>query len=209
MEIYLNENQLEVNIDHLSNFGQLIQKVERDFLNPSGEVLTQIKLNHELLDESAERDNQELPLDRVNLLQLYSATPANLVLEALEDAPVILSEMTVVIDEILAAFGDSQDSKGYQDFIVITDGLTWYTTIYSKALVLFRDEITSLKLEDAPFFTESQKLSKTIEDILDCQNMNDRTTFLDLLEYELKPTLSKLAEEVITFRKTLSNATNS
>ena len=147
--------------------------------------------------------------DRINVLHLYSATPAALILEALEDAPVILSEMTVVIDEILTAFENAEDSKGYQDFIIITDGLTWYMTIYSKAVVFFSNEITRLKLQDDPFLTESQKLSKTIEDILDCQNSNDRTTFLDLLEYELKPTLGNLAARVTVFRETLANEMSS
>ena len=209
MEIYLNENRLEITTGDLSNFGQLIQKIERDFLEAGGEVLTQIKLNDQLLDEETEKDNSGLPLDRINVLHLYSATPAALILEALEDAPVILSEMTVVIDEILTAFENAEDSKGYQDFIIITDGLTWYMTIYSKAVVFFSNEITRLKLQDDPFLTESQKLSKTIEDILNCQNSNDRTTFLDLLEYELKPTLGNLAARVTVFRETLANEMSS
>lgn len=203
MEIYINEERLQLDVADLLNFGQLVQKIETEVLGARGEVLTQIQLNDQNLDEAAELDHQNLPLSRINKLVILSASPSDLVLEAMADAPTILTEMVRVLEEVLEAFERSEDSKGYQDFIIITDGLTWFTTIYTRAMAIFQDAILKASLHQSPFILESQKLSKTIEEILDCQSTKDRTTFLDLLEYELKPSLQTLAAEVPAFRQTL------
>jgi|GEM_PF-1100829 hypothetical protein len=203
MEIYINAERAQLDVADLLNFGQLIQKIETDVLGPRGEVLTQIQLNDRDLDEAAELDHQNLPLSRIQKLIIKSTTPTMLVLEALGDAPTILSEMVKVLDEVLGSFEDSQDSKGYQEFVIVTDGLSWFTTIYSRSMAIFQDLILQQDLHQSPFILESQKLSKTIEEILDCQSSKDRTTFLDLLEYELKPSLEVLSREVVTFREAL------
>ena len=203
MEIYINAERAQLDVADLLNFGQLIQKIETDVLGPRGEVLTQIQLNDRDLDEAAELDHQKLPLSRIQKLIIKSTTPTMLVLEALGDAPTILSEMVKVLDEVLGSFEDSQDSKGYQEFVIVTDGLSWFTTIYSRSMAIFQDLILQQDLHQSPFILESQKLSKTIEEILDCQSSKDRTTFLDLLEYEMKPSLEVLSREVVTFREAL------
>ena len=203
MEIYINAERAQLDVADLLNFGQLIQKIEAEVLSPKGEVLTQIQLNDRDLDEAAELDHQNLPLSRIQKLVIKSTTPTMLVLEALGDAPTILSEMVKVLDEVLASFEDSQDSQGYQEFVIVTDGLSWFTTIYSRSMAIFQDLILQQGLHEAQFILESQKLSKTIEEILDCQSSKDRTTFLDLLEYELKPSLEVLSKEVVTFREAL------
>jgi hypothetical protein len=203
MEIYINEKPINVEASNLLTFAQLLQKIETDLLQPVGEVLTHIQLNDRDLDESAEADNQGLPIARVQSLKLRTATPQSLILEGLQDAPDILSEVHKILGEVLKAFSQSNDSKGYQEFVVVTDGLSWFNTIYTNALALFQETILKNNLQQSVFVQESQKLSDILNQILECQNSGDRTTLVDLLEYELQPVLKCLAEEVESFRETL------
>jgi len=100
MDIYINEDKVELNLADLLNFSQVIQKIETEVLGPRGEVLTQIQLNDRDLDEAAELDHQNLPVSRIQKLKIRSTTPARLVLEAMDDAPTILSEMVKGIRRI-------------------------------------------------------------------------------------------------------------
>ncbi len=203
MEIQINEKPVKVEVTNLLNFAQLLQKIETDLLQPIGEVLTHIQLNDRDLDETGEADNQGLPIARVQSLKLRTATPQSLILEGLQDAPDILSEILKVLQGVLEAFSKSDDSKGYQEFVVVTDGLSWFSTIYTNALALFQEIILKNNLQQSVFVQESQKLSDILNQILECQNAGDRTTLVDLLEYELQPALKLLAKEAGPFRDTL------
>ncbi|MCJ8346253.1 hypothetical protein MJH12_11980, partial [bacterium] len=159
MQIYVNNEELEINTLNLINLSQLIQQVELSTLEPKKIFLTSIKLNDHLLNDQEEEDYGDYPIAKINSLHLYASSPKELVLDGLQLASSILPEMHQLIATILEYFEEGNQSKAYQEFQVITDGLMWFSTIFHGIEDHLSEEIHAKSLHDHPFYKNGQKLS--------------------------------------------------
>lgn len=199
MQVHLNEKQIEVDTQGLQSFGQLIQKIEKQILEPDGSVITALHLNGRELDAQGEVDHATFPLDRVESLNIRASNKQELALQALSDAIHILPELSLVVDECLQKFDEQSENAGMQVFVTVADGLSWLSTVSHGAETIFQDQIQGSGIEDCAFLSSSRKLQNIARELLNAQQHSDYTTFRDLLEYELKPALNEIAEGIPEF----------
>ncbi len=199
MQIHLNGKQVEVETQELQGFGQLIQKIEKQILEPGGSVITALHLNGRELDAQGEADYSTFPLDRVESLEIRASNKQELALQALGDAVHILPELSSVVDECLKKFDELSENAGMQIFVTVADGLSWLSTVSQGAEVIFHPKIQNSGMENSAFLVASRKLQNIARELLNAQQQSDYTTFRDLLEYELKPTLNEIAEGIPEF----------
>lgn len=194
MQILINTEAIEVNASNVSNLSQLIRLLETTTLEPKNTFITSIKLNNEILNDQEEIDFGEYPIEKIQSLQIFASSPRQLVLDGLQLAQTILPEMHKLITQILAYFENDQSDLAYQEFQVITDGLTWFSTIFHGIEEHFLDDLTQKSLIDHVFIVNGKKLSKIFEDLVNSQENSDETLFLDLVEYDLQECIGQLSE---------------
>lgn len=199
MQILINTEAIQVNTDNISNLSQLIQLLETTTLEPKNTFITSIKLNDELLNDQEELDFAEFPVEKIQSLQLFASSPRQLVLDGLQLAETILPEMHKLISQILAYFEKGQSDTAYREFQVITDGLTWFSTIFHGINEHFISDLKQKSLDEHTFYISGKKLSIIFENLVDSQENSDETLFLDLLEYDLQECIALLSNELTSF----------
>ena len=85
------------------------------------------------------------------------------------------------------------------DFIVVTDGIQWFTTIFNGSISVYGDHIS----EEGDFIRSGVKLSGILNEILEAHSNSDLTAFSDLIEYELQPILELMLEQIPAFQEEL------
>ncbi|MCO4783042.1 MAG: hypothetical protein KC646_12025 [Candidatus Cloacimonetes bacterium] len=194
MQILINTEVIDIDTDNINNFSQLIQALETNTLEPNNNFITSIKLNDQILNDQEELDYADFPISKINNLQLFASSPKQLVLDGLVLAETILPEMHTIIAQILVCFEQGQISKAYKEFQVITDGLTWFSTIFHGLTEHFSDDLMDKCLREHAFMTNGNKLSNIFETLIQSQENSDETLFKDLLEYDLLETIGLLCE---------------
>ncbi|PCJ21302.1 MAG: hypothetical protein COB02_01580 [Candidatus Cloacimonadota bacterium] len=199
MQIFINNESIEVDTNNLINLSQLIQKVETSTLEPKQNFLTSIKLNNKLLDDQEEIDFAEYPIEKINNLELFASSPKDLIYDGLQLANTILPEMHKLISTILEYFEQNKTSEAYQEFQVITDGLMWFTTIFNGIEEHLLDNLKEKELTQHPFILNGNKLSGVFKTLIESQENSDQTLFLDLLEYDLLECIGLLSNSCNDF----------
>jgi len=204
LKIEINQAYLEVDPNLFKNFRELVVHLERDLLEPKGEVITALFLNGVELEEQDEKDQNNLPVDRVKSLKLRTSNKEELALQALQDAVKILPEIQAVLKSSLTHFENNSESKGMADFVTVTDGLNWFSSVYHGTEVVFRERIKIRQINSMPFLESSRRLSKLVQELVLAQQRSDLTTFRDILEYELGPLLKEILDGLPEFLQALS-----
>lgn len=204
LKIEINQAYLEIDPNPFKNFRELVAHLERDLLEPKGEVITALFLNGVELEEQDEKDQNNLPVDRVKSLKLRTSNKEELALQALQDAVKILPEIQAVLKSSLAHFENNSESKGMADFVTVTDGLNWFSSVYHGTEVVFRERIKIRQINSMPFLESSRRLSKLVQELVLAQQRSDLTTFRDILEYELGPLLKEILDGLPEFLQALS-----
>lgn len=203
MDFSINDQKIEIK-DGLNKFQELIQWVEQELLQKDGKVLTQIKVNGTEIDEQTEQEIKEAPLSSIDSVEVQAETPQNLVLQGLMDADAMLPEILSNLDVCIEKVQNQEQEQAVEAFVKVTDGLSWFSTIYSGAASVFQEKIVAMQLDTHEFVMNSSRLNEILNDILDAYNSQDNVAFADLLEFELKETLESLRDCVKDFRDKLS-----
>jgi len=203
MDFSINDQKIEIK-DGLNKFKELIQWVEQELLQKDGKVLTQIKVNGTEIDEQTEQEIKEAPLSSIDSVEVQAETPQNLVLQGLMDADAMLPEILSNLDVCIEKVQNQEQEQAVESFVKVTDGLSWFSTIYSGAASVFQEKIVAMQLDTHEFVMNSSRLNEILNDILDAYNSQDNVAFADLLEFELKETLESLRDCVKDFRDKLS-----
>jgi len=203
MDFSINDQKIEIK-EGLNKFQELIQWVEQELLQKDGKVLTQIKVNGTEIDEYTEEEIKEAPLSSIDSVEVQAETPQNLVLQGLLDADSMLPEILSNLDVCIEKVQNQEKEEAVAAFVKVTDGLSWFSTIYSGAASVFQEKIVALQLDTHEFVLNSSRLNEILNDILDAYNSQDNVAFADLLEFELKEILESLRDCVKDFREKLS-----
>lgn len=203
MDFSINDQKIEIK-EGLNKFQELIQWVEQELLQEDGKVLTQIKVNGTEIDEYTEEEIKEAPLSSIDSVEVQAETPQNLVLQGLLDADSMLPEILSNLDVCIEKVQNQEKEEAVAAFVKVTDGLSWFSTIYSGAASVFQEKIVALQLDTHEFVLNSSRLNEILNDILDAYNSQDNVAFADLLEFELKEILESLRDCVKDFREKLS-----
>jgi len=203
MDFSINDQKIKIK-EGLNKFQELIQWVEQELLQKDGKVLTQIKVNGTEIDEYTEEEIKEAPLSSIDSVEVQAETPQNLVLQGLLDADSMLPEILSNLDVCIEKVQNQEKEEAVAAFVKVTDGLSWFSTIYSGAASVFQEKIVALQLDTHEFVLNSSRLNEILNDILDAYNSQDNVAFADLLEFELKEILESLRDCVKDFREKLS-----
>jgi len=203
MNVTINEESIEVSLDSIQNFSQLIHHLETVVLAQRGEVLTHLELNGEELDDQKEADYANLPVTRIMSVKLRSSSPRTLVLQGLQDCEAVMTEIVKSVNNCLQHFESSEDKQAFDQFVIVTDGIEWFSTIFNGCITHFQAELESGIFNESKFIQAANSLSPTLEQILQAYNDGDMTSFTDIIEYELRSTLETIRDGSGEFYKTL------
>lgn len=199
MQIFINDISHSVETEGLDTLQQLLGMIESQILGPLGEVVTQIDINELNLSDEDENKFADFPVAQIQELKIRSCKPATLVLGGLDDCIEILPKVIDTISQCIEKLSVDEISEAMDEFIVATDGIQWFTTIFNGALSVYGTKLN----EDHEFIQSGMRLSEILTEILEAHSNSDLTSFADLLEYELIPVLEKLISEAPYFKEQL------
>jgi hypothetical protein len=203
MTIFLNNSPLDLELKQYQNFKELLSYIEKNLVLPSGEVLTRIRLNGRELTEEEEGDSASLPVEKINELNLFSRAPKDLALESLSDIMQLMPEVHKELNGVIFHLNAGNDSQGYEKFVLIADGLQLFMSVFSPFMQIFEPQLKNLS--DQNFVETAQKIMPLSTEILKAYQEKDKTTIIDLLEYELKPLIENLNQQFEPFITEIKN----
>lgn len=199
MKIQINDTVHELNTESAETLSQLVGIIETEILTPLEEVITSIEVNDSNLSDEDEIKFADFPTVQIQTLKIESCKPTKLVLDGLNDCAQVLPKVIETLESCVEKLSHDDINEAMNDFIVVTDGIQWFTTIFNGALSIYDTKIN----EQTKFVQIGMRLTELLNEILEAHSNSDLTQFSDLLEYELSPLIEEIISEAPSFRKEL------
>lgn len=199
MKIQINDKIHELNTDSAETLSQLVGIIETEILTPLEEVITSIEVNESSLSDEDEIKFADFPTVQIQTLKIESCKPTKLVLDGLSDCAQILPKIIETLGSCVEKLSHDDINEAMNDFIVVTDGIQWFTTIFNGAISIYDTKIN----EETKFVQIGTRLTELLNEILEAHSNSDLTQFSDLLEYELSPLIEEIIMEAPSFRNEL------
>ena len=191
MEITVDGHTHDLKVDDVSNFKDLMKKIELELV-PQGKVLTHIYLNGEYLSEEQENLYESFGIEDITILDVKTEEPVKLALSSLNDTLDYLPELAGSFEKTAVKIrsGDYATGLEYlneslgliQNFNQLIDGIRQVLMV----------DFFQIKLEDDEgenFASLNNSLQNIAKEILTAAEAQNWTELADLLEYELSPLL--------------------
>ena len=199
MKVQINDIIHNLSSDSSDTLSKLVGVIETEILTPVGEVITSIEVNDTSLSDQDEIKFADFPTSQIQTLKIESCKPTKLVLDGLNDCTQILPKVIETLGSCVEKLSQDDINEAMNDFIVVTDGIQWFTTIFNGALSIYDSKIN----EQTKFVQIGMRLTELLNEILEAHSNSDLTQFSDLLEYELSPLIEEIISEAPSFKTEL------
>lgn len=199
MKVQINDIIHNLSSDSSDTLSKLVGVIETEILTPVGEVITSIEVNDTSLSDQDEIKYADFPTSQIQTLKIESCKPTKLVLDGLNDCTQILPKVIETLGSCVEKLSQDDINEAMNDFIVVTDGIQWFTTIFNGALSIYDTKIN----EQTKFVQIGMRLTELLNEILEAHSNSDLTQFSDLLEYELSPLIEEIISEAPSFKTEL------
>jgi len=203
MEILVNQKKISIDTSGINTLQELVKTIEEQILNELGHVLTQVDVNQQSLSDEQEIEYAQFPITQIKHLSINSCAPHELVLGGLQDSLQMLPQIIETLQNCVTKLSEDKISEAMDEFIVATDGIQWFTTIFNGAISVYGGRIN----EEGEFIRSGIRLSEILNEILEAHTNSDFTAFSDLIEYELQPILERMLEQIPPFEEELKGIT--
>ena len=131
MKVQINDIIHNLSSDSSDTLSKLVGVIETEILTPVGEVITSIEVNDTSLSDQDEIKFADFPTSQIQTLKIESCKPTKLVLDGLNDCTQILPKVIETLGSCVEKLSQDDINEAMNDFIVVTDGIQWFTTIFN------------------------------------------------------------------------------
>lgn len=189
MQVTIDGHSQMVNLEGLTNFGELMARIERELL-PAGRVVTGVNLNEEPISLEQEQLLHGFDLDGVGSLKLETAEPRLLAVDSLLHANDYLPQLALALEAIGTAVraGRIEPALGrldaalelLQHFLAVLDGVRTVLRIDYGRVALEPDEGGNLAALQS-------RLARQVEELMESAGQEDWNLAGEIAGYELAP----------------------
>lgn len=172
----------------LRTWGDLLGVLEQE-LSPSGEVVTEARLDG--VDQPTFREPavMQKSLDEIDLVEVESASPAILAARSLGEAVVGLETLQRATGEIAQGFRRYDLKSANRGLEELADGLRMLIALVGAVSLGLRLDLQALDDGTDPINTTIVDLSSHVEGLITAQRNEDWVAVADILEYDVEPAL--------------------
>lgn len=189
MQVTIDGETRQVSLDGLTNFGELMERIERELV-PPGRVVTELILNEEPLSLEQEDLLYGFALEHVGSLLLETAEPRSLAIDSLLHAQDYLPSLSGALEASASMIRRGELEGGLegldsslellQHFLAMLDGVRTVLQLDFAGILLAPDEGGSIA-------TLQHRLEEQVQALLDTAEQEDWTAAAEIATYELSP----------------------
>jgi hypothetical protein len=187
-------NGSPINNDDRTLFGEFINQLTRDLANRS-QVISLIRVNGEVLDESYENTLSMQSLGQLTSIDITTSNQLDLAFEALNTAKQYIRKLTVLSRATGDLYQKNKDRiTAEKSFLDLVEGLDNLTNLLVSAQAVLRGKFKGVHTNDSSLRIAQVRLVSAIEELLPAKRGSDYIMLADILVNELPAALSEMAD---------------
>jgi hypothetical protein len=170
-------------------------------LATAGRIVTDVRVDG--IDDAAFREPVMLArrLDDITVLEIESGTPARLMDRCLEEAIAAIAPLAAGAQSIGEKFRGHNLTPANQGLCELSEGLSSLIGIVGAAGLAFQVDLRLLRCGDQVAATTVNELGRHLEQLVLAQEQGDWITVADVLQYDVGPSLTRLAPVLESLRQ--------
>jgi hypothetical protein len=171
-----------------AHWGELLKGLEQT-ANGRGEVVTAVRFDG--VDEPTFREPAQTgrALDDVEVIELQTATPSDLLDEALAQGASAAGTLSTAAGQIGSAFRLADLGEAHLRMAELVDGIRSVIWILGTAATVSGISLDEMKCNGQPVSGQLTELTARLVSMVEAQQSHDWLTVADILEYDLQPSL--------------------
>ncbi|MDE3155859.1 MAG: hypothetical protein KGN76_12195 [Acidobacteriota bacterium] len=171
------------------SWGELLEFFERD-ASTRGEVVTAVRFDGVEEPTFRGRAVVERPLGEVELVEVETATPGDLIDEALAQGASAIASLVQATGRTGEAFRGADLVGANQQLAELGEAIRSLISILNTGAVALGVSLDRMEWNGRPVSMQLSELVGQLESIIDAQQAHDWLTVADILEYDFQPALS-------------------
>ena len=202
MKIYLDSEEIELNLDNVNNLEDLIYDVMVNHV-PGDKLVVEVKTNDVTFSERWPGEAKVIPLDKIVKIDFITESIENIASKMLDDMPVQIDSITEGMLKSAELFRVADEQEANLNFIKILNSLRSFVNFITQLKKTNVINWDALEIDEMNIDTHYEKLIKLIDEMLDVQEDEDWILLADLIEYELNPIMKKWKDFLIQANENL------
>jgi hypothetical protein len=173
-------------------WGALLRLVD-DRVARQGRIVTDVRFDG--VDEPAFREPGTLdrPLAGLAIVEVTSGTPHELMDRCLGEAIAAIPPLSAAAVSVGTRYRGHDTASANAGLLELADGLTSLIGIVGAAGLAFQVDLRNLRCGDQVASTVVNELGSYLESLVAAQEVSDWITVADILQYDVEPSLKRLA----------------
>ncbi len=187
-------NGADIKNDDRTLFGEFLNQLTRDLAIRS-QVISLIKIDGEVLDESYESQLAMQSLGQIKNIDITTSNQLDLAFEALNTAKRYIRKLVVLSRNTGGLYQKNGDRiTAEKSFLDLVEGLDNLTNLLVSAQSVLRGKFKGVHTNDSSLRIAQVRLVSAIEELLPAKKANDAVMLSDILINELPSALSEMAD---------------
>jgi hypothetical protein len=182
-------NDAEQSVENVPLYwGELLKGLD-EHANERGEVVTAVRFDG--VDEPTFRQPALVgrPLGEVRTIELETATPADLLDDALVQGAAAAGTLAAAAGDIGSAFRGTDLGEANQRIVELAEGIRSLIWILGTAATARAVSLDDMECNGRALSTQLAQLTVQLASIVEAQRSEDWLTVADILEYDFQPAL--------------------
>jgi len=188
------------------SFGEIMERLSAS-MSKQGKVITSIIMNNLQLTEGRQYDYREFPAGQIDSIELKTAEPVRLALEALDSSREHVDMLKQLCGQAAELFRRGDDFEANEQYSRLVEGLRWMVKgLSAMAGMLGMDENQPLASGKSLRYYQDEVLTPVFDGMYSSQQRDDYVELADRLEYELIPAMGQVEQLLEAFKRQLAAA---
>ena len=186
-------------------FGEFLNGLNRD-LAVKSQVISVLKVNGEMIDESGEPGLSMRALDQLGNIEITTVDQIELAFEALNSAKAYIKKLISYCQINGDAYKTGKIREADKNFVHLVDGLENLTQLVMASQSILRGKYGGIHTNDSSLRIAQVRLVSAIEELLPAKKQSDYVMLADILCNELPEALREMADYGIPVLQRLRNS---
>lgn len=186
-------------------FGEFLNGLNRD-LAVKSQVISVLKVNGEMIDESGEPGLSMRALDQLGNIEITTVDQIELAFEALNSAKAYIKKLISYCQINGDAYKTGKIREADKNFVHLVDGLENLTQLVMASQSILRGKYRGIHTNDSSLRIAQVRLVSAIEELLPAKKQSDYVMLADILCNELPEALREMADYGIPVLQRLRNS---
>jgi hypothetical protein len=197
--ILLDGSDLALDVAPLT-WGSVLGVIDEQ-LGQSGRIVTDVRFDG--IDEPAFREPETIarPLQALATLEIFSGTPAGLMDRCLDEAIAAIPPLCEGAARVGEHFRGHDLTPANEGLAQLADGLTSLMGIVGAAGLAFHVDLCDVPCGDQVAATVVNELTAYLDGLVSAQESGDWITVADVLQFDVEPSLKRLAPVLEALRQ--------